>query len=49
MAITAPRALPGFDNIAGIAIPAWAGMVIAAACAISAITVLLVILRNRRK
>ena len=49
MAITAPRALPGFDNIAGIAIPAWAGMVITAACAVSAVVVLLVILRNRRK
>ncbi|WP_409179469.1 hypothetical protein F9C11_23265 [Amycolatopsis sp. VS8301801F10] len=49
MAITAPRALPGFDNIAGIAIPAWAGMVLTAACAISAIVVLLLIFRNRRK
>ncbi|MFD2465787.1 hypothetical protein [Amycolatopsis silviterrae] len=49
MAITAPRALPGFDSIAGIAIPAWAGMVITAACAVSAVVVLLVILRNRRK
>ncbi|WP_406634671.1 hypothetical protein [Amycolatopsis sp. WGS_07] len=49
MAITAPRALPGFDNIAGIAIPPWAGMVITAACAVSAVVVLLVILRNRRK
>ncbi|WP_158688075.1 MULTISPECIES: hypothetical protein [Actinomycetes] len=49
MAITAPRVLPGFDNIAGIAIPAWAGMVITAACAVSAIVVLLVIVRNRRK
>ncbi|GAB3358425.1 hypothetical protein [Amycolatopsis echigonensis] len=49
MAIPAPRALPGFDNIAGVAIPTWAGMVITAACAVSAIVVLLVILRNRRK
>ncbi|EFL09122.1 predicted protein [Streptomyces sp. AA4] len=49
VAITAPRVLPGFDNIAGIAIPAWAGMVITAACAVSAIVVLLVIVRNRRK
>ncbi|WP_020660593.1 hypothetical protein [Amycolatopsis benzoatilytica] len=49
MAFPMPRAVPSFDNIGGIAIPSWAGAVLAAAAAVSAITVLLVVLRNRRK
>ena len=49
MSALAPRAVPGFDNLGGVAIPSWAGAVLTAACAVSAIAVLLVIWRNRRK
>jgi len=49
VATTLHQAVPGFTNVAGFAIPSWAGAVLAAACAVSAITVLLVVLRNRRK
>ncbi|GAA3566296.1 hypothetical protein GCM10022222_57690 [Amycolatopsis ultiminotia] len=49
MATGSPRLLPGFGDIAGVPIPGWAGTLIAAVCILSAIVVLLVILRNRRR
>ncbi|MFF0144775.1 hypothetical protein ATK36_5830 [Amycolatopsis sulphurea] len=41
--------MPGFGDVAGIPIPGWAGTVIVVACAVSALVVLLVIVRNRRR
>ncbi|QRP48808.1 hypothetical protein [Amycolatopsis sp. FDAARGOS 1241] len=43
------RVLPGFDNIAGVPIPAWAGTLLTVACIVAALAVLLLIVRNRRR
>ncbi|MBB4682842.1 hypothetical protein [Amycolatopsis jiangsuensis] len=49
MATGTPRLLPGFGTLAGIPIPGWAGTLLAVVCAVSAIVVLLLIIRNRRR
>jgi hypothetical protein len=41
--------LPGSGSVAGVPIPGWATALIAVACAASAVVVLLVFLRNRRR
>ncbi|MFI5612953.1 hypothetical protein [Amycolatopsis sp. NPDC051903] len=43
------RAVLGFDTIAGVPIPAWAGTLLTVACIVAALAVLLLIVRNWRR
>ncbi|WP_326837121.1 hypothetical protein VSH64_19830 [Amycolatopsis rhabdoformis] len=49
LASGALRVVPGFDNVAGVPIPGWAGTLLAVVCIIAALAVLLLIVRNRRR
>lgn len=43
------RVVPGFDNIAGVPVPGWAGLLLTVVCIVAALAVLLLIVRNRRR
>ncbi|MDT8914911.1 hypothetical protein [Amycolatopsis sp. PS_44_ISF1] len=44
-----PAVLPGSGGLGGVPVPGWVSVLIIVVCVISAVTVLLLIRRNRRR